>query len=92
MKRSHKGTRPPEKIVPCMPPMLEEEKIPLDRSCSGTKSSSTKYGGTSCEHAMAMFLLSQKIKPKYSLSIFFISLINFIKFTPTTSKSHQRPL
>ena len=61
MKRSHKGTRPPEKIVPCMPPMLEEEKIPLDRSCSGTKSSSTKYGGTSCEHAMAMFLLSQKI-------------------------------
>ena len=50
-----------KKISPCMPPMLEEEKIPLDRSCSGTKSSSTKYGGTSCEHAMAMFLLSQKI-------------------------------
>ena len=44
------------KIIPCMPVFLEEEKIPLDRS-----KNSTKFGGTACEHAMMMFLLSQTI-------------------------------
>ena len=42
------------RLIPCMPPLLEEEKIPLDRN-KGT----TKFGGTACEHAMVMFLLSQ---------------------------------
>ena len=45
-----------ERMIPIMPPFLEEEKIPLDRS-KGT----TKFGGTACEHAMMMFLLSQRI-------------------------------
>lgn len=45
-----------KKIVPCMPPLLEEEKIPLDRS-----KGFTKFGGTACEQAMMMFLLSQRI-------------------------------
>ena len=70
MSRSKKA----ERIIPCMPVLLDEEKIPLDRSQNGTK-----FGGTACEYSMATFLLSQKIKPKYSLSIFFISLI-IIKF------------
>ena len=42
------------RLIPCMPPFLEQEKIPLDRN-KGT----TKFGGTACEHAMVMFLLSQ---------------------------------
>ena len=45
-----------KKISPCMPPMLEVEKIPLSRSKNGTK-----FGGTACEKYMTMFLLSQNI-------------------------------
>ena len=52
MSRSKKA----EKLIPCMPPLLEEEKIPLDRSQNGTK-----FGGTACEYSMATFLLSQRI-------------------------------
>ena len=43
-----------QRIVPCMPSLLEQEKIPLDRN-----KGNTKFGGTACEHAMVMFLLSQ---------------------------------
>ena len=39
-----------------MPVLLDEEKIPLDRSQNGTK-----FGGTACEYSMATFLLSQRI-------------------------------
>ena len=52
------GKRSPNarRLIPCMPVFLEEEKIPLDRS-----KNITKFGGTACEHAMMMFLLSQTI-------------------------------
>ena len=54
MKTYYKGSRPSRRVVPCMPPMLEEEKIPLINTDTG-------YGGSACENAIAMFLLSQKI-------------------------------
>tara|TARA_B100000214_G_C23749116_1_gene526872 strand:+ start:49 stop:699 length:651 start_codon:yes stop_codon:yes gene_type:complete len=52
------GRRSPnaQRIVPVMPVLLDEEKIPLDRSQNGTK-----FGGTACEYSMATFLLSQRI-------------------------------
>ena len=56
MKRSHKGTRPPQRLIPCMPPLLEEEKSPLSRE-DGT----TKFGGTACEHIVMTYFLRKNI-------------------------------
>ena len=52
MSRSKKA----ERIIPCMPVLLDEEKIPLDRSQNGTK-----FGGTACEYSMATFLYHKKL-------------------------------
>jgi len=56
MKRSHKGIRPPERLVPCMPPLLEEETQPLSR-----EDGFTKFGGTACENIVKAYFLSQNI-------------------------------
>ena len=52
------GTRSPnaKRLVPCMPPLLEEETKPLDRS-----NGRTKYGGTACENLVKVYFLSQGI-------------------------------
>ena len=41
------------RLVPCMPPLLPEETVPLDCKTSGTK-----YGGTACEDLVRSYLLS----------------------------------
>ena len=47
-------TRSPnaKRLVPCMPPLLEEEKIPLD------KQEGVRYGGTACENIVKSYFLS----------------------------------
>ena len=52
MKRSHKGTRPPQKFVPCMPLLLEEETKPLSNELKG-------FGGTACEVVVKNYFLSK---------------------------------
>ena len=42
-----------KRLVPCMPPLLQEETIPLDSGNSGTR-----FGGTTCEELVASYLLS----------------------------------
>ena len=56
MKRSHKGIRPPKRLVPCMPPLLEEETQPLSR-----EDGFTKFVGTACENIVKAYFLSQNI-------------------------------
>ena len=50
-------TRSPnaQRLVPCMPPLLEEEKIPLD------KQEGVRYGGTACENIVKSYFLSKGI-------------------------------
>ena len=50
------SNRPPQRLVPCMPPLMKEETIPLDRLDGGVR-----YGGTSCENLVKTYLLSQSI-------------------------------
>ena len=52
------GGRSPnaQRLVPCMPPLMEEETIPLDRANGGVR-----YGGTACENLVKAYLLSQSI-------------------------------
>lgn len=55
MTKSKYG-RPPERLVPCMPPLLEDETGPLNR-----QKGDTSYGGTACEYAVKMYFLRQRI-------------------------------
>ena len=45
-----------KRLVPCMPPLMEEETKPLSRE-DGT----TKFGGTACENIVKAYFLSQNI-------------------------------
>jgi len=45
-----------KRLVPCMPPLLEEEKIPLSR-----EDGFTKFGGTACEHMVITYFLKRNI-------------------------------
>ena len=45
-----------QRLVPCMPPLMEEETIPLDRADGGVR-----YGGTACENFVKAYFLSQGI-------------------------------
>ena len=56
MKRSHKGTRPPQRLIPQMPPLLVEETKPLSR-----EEGLTSFGGTACENIVKAYFLSQNI-------------------------------
>ena len=44
-----------QRLVPCMPPLLEEETIPLDRQ------DGVRYGGTACENLVKAYFLAQNI-------------------------------
>ena len=52
------GTRSPnaQKLVPSMPPLMEEETKPLSR-----ENGLTKFGGTACENLVKAYFLSQCI-------------------------------
>lgn len=56
MNRSHKGKGTPQRLKPCMPPLLEEETIPLLKAAGGTS-----YGGTACENLVKAYFLSKCI-------------------------------
>ena len=45
-----------QRLVPCMPPLLEEETKPLSR-----EDGFTKFGGTACENLVKAYFLSQSI-------------------------------
>ena len=45
-----------QRIVPCMPPLMEEETKPLSR-----EDGSTKFGGTACENLVKAYFLSEGI-------------------------------
>ena len=45
-----------QRLVPCMPPLLEEETKPLSR-----EDGFTKFGGTACENLVKAYFLSQNI-------------------------------
>ena len=45
-----------QRLVPCMPPLLEEETKPLSRSAGDTR-----FGGTACELAVKNYFLSKCI-------------------------------
>ena len=45
-----------QRLVPCMPPLLEEETKPLSR-----EDGLTKFGGTACENLVKAYFLSQNI-------------------------------
>ena len=45
-----------QRLVPCMPPLLEEETIPLSRS-----GGDTRFGGTACELLVKNYFLSKSI-------------------------------
>jgi len=45
-----------KRIIPCMPPLLEEETMPLSR-----EDGFTKFGGTACENIVKAYFLSQNI-------------------------------
>ena len=51
-------TRSPnaQRLVPCMPPLMEEETKPLSR-----EDGFTKFGGTACENLVKAYFLSQNI-------------------------------
>ena len=50
------GSPNAQRLVPCMPPLMEEETIPLDRADGGVR-----YGGTACENFVKAYFLSQGI-------------------------------
>ena len=52
------GDRSPnaQRLVPCMPPLMEEETKPLSR-----EDGLTKFGGTACENVVKAYFLSQNI-------------------------------
>lgn len=56
MKRSHKGKKPPRRLVPCMPPLLEQEKKPI-----GGDTSHKSFSGSSCENIIKSYFLSKRI-------------------------------
>ena len=43
-----------QRLVPCMPPLLKEETIPLARENSS-------FGGTACENIVKSYFLTHKI-------------------------------
>ena len=45
-----------QRLNPCMPPLLEEETIPLSRENGGTN-----YGGTACENLVKSYFLMNQI-------------------------------
>lgn len=45
-----------QRLVPCMPPLMEEETKPLSR-----ENGLTKFGGTACENLVKAYFLSQCI-------------------------------
>ena len=45
-----------QRLVPCMPPLMEEETIPLDRV-----DGRVRYGGTACENLVKAYFLAQNI-------------------------------
>ena len=45
-----------QRLVPCMPPMMEEEMKPLSR-----QTGATNYGGTACENLVKMYFLQKGI-------------------------------
>ena len=45
-----------QRLVPCMPPLMEEETKPLSR-----EDGFTKFGGTACENLVKAYFLSQSI-------------------------------
>ena len=45
-----------QRTVPCMPPLMEEETIPLNREAGDTK-----FGGTACENIVKAYFLSKSI-------------------------------
>tara|TARA_B100000035_G_scaffold89113_1_gene75067 strand:- start:42 stop:695 length:654 start_codon:yes stop_codon:yes gene_type:complete len=45
-----------QRLVPCMPPLMEEETKPLSR-----EDGFTKFGGTACENLVKAYFLSQNI-------------------------------
>ena len=52
------GKRSPnaQRLVPCMPPLMEEETIPLNRV-----DGAVRYGGTACENLVKAYFLAQNI-------------------------------
>ena len=52
------GNRSPnaQRLVPCMPPLMEEETKPFSR-----ENGSTNFGGTACENVVKAYFLSQNI-------------------------------
>ena len=52
------GTRSPnaQRLVPCMPPLMQEETIPLDKLVG-----EERYAGTACENLVKAYLLSQNM-------------------------------
>lgn len=56
MKRSHKGPGTPLRLVPCMPPLLEEESI----NCSSSNGD-TMYAGKACQTLVQTYFLSNRI-------------------------------
>tara|TARA_B100001939_G_scaffold235572_1_gene203111 strand:- start:1215 stop:1880 length:666 start_codon:yes stop_codon:yes gene_type:complete len=52
------GNRSPnaQRLVPCMPPLMEEETKPLSR-----ENGFTNFGGTACENIVKAYFLSQSI-------------------------------
>jgi len=53
MKRSHKGSGPPQRLKPCMPPLLEEET--LNSVIPAT------YSGTACENLVKTYFLMKNV-------------------------------
>ena len=47
---------PRVRLVPCMPPFMEEETVPLSR-----ENGFTKFGGTACENVVKAHFLAQNI-------------------------------
>ena len=45
-----------QRLVPCMPPLLREETIPLSR-----EDCSTSFGGTACENLVKVYFLTKNI-------------------------------
>jgi hypothetical protein len=54
MERSHRGKKSPERLKPCMPPLMEDETI-----SPFTKDGGTSYGGTACENLVKAYFLAQ---------------------------------
>ena len=55
MSRSKYG-RPSQRLVPCMPPLMQEETIPLNKLAG-----EQRYVGVACENLVKAYLLSQNM-------------------------------